>query len=473
MMELRYALQLTRRWWWLVALCAVAGGLAAYAMVRQQVPEYWATATLMVSQVQTQGTVTYNDVLASERLTETYRRLIESLPVLEEAQGTLQLPGGTGELARLLEAGSVPQTQLIQVSARTQDPEQAANIANTVADVVIARNRSGLLGTRGSLSIAERAVTPAAPSGGAGTAGILLGLFGGAFVAVGLALLLEYADDRVRDAERVRTLGLSLLGTVRRRKGSDRTLVSRDAPDSADAEAYRVIRTAVQFAFLDRPLRSLFVTSAQPGEGKTTTAANLAIVAAQSGKRVVVVDADLRRPQIHRVFDLSNSRGLTDLVLQSNGHFGEFLQNTGVRNCWALTSGPLPPNPDSVMASTRLQQVLEQISTSVDLLIIDGPPVLPVADAGYLAHAADGTILVIDAGRTRRPTVARALASLQHAGATVIGSVLNRARIGQGDTYYGYGYRSVRHGADDHAAALAQARGKAPGAASRLDTAAR
>lgn len=437
-MELRYALQLTRTWWWLLALCAVAGAVAGHLFTLRQEPEYRASATLLVNQVQAPGTVTYNDVLASERLTETYRQLVESLPVLEDAQEELSLPGGTAELAHRLKVEAVPNTQLIRISGWAESPEQAAAIANTTANVVLARNRTGQFGTRGSLSLVEAAVTPATPANRPPLNPALLGAVAGLILAGGLALLIDYMDDRVRDPERLRLLGLPLLGSVRRMKRSASPLVGREAPASPEAEAYRVIRTAIQFAFLDRPLRSLFVTSAQAGEGKTTTAANLAIATAQTGKRVVILDADLRRPRVHQIFGLDNRRGLTDLVLQGGGHFGEFLRETGVRNCWALTSGPLPPNPDAVLTSTRFRQMVDQLAASADLLVIDGPPVLPTADAGHLAHLADGTILVVNARRTRRAAAARALAALQHAAGAVVGAVLNQVPDRSVDAYYGY-----------------------------------
>ncbi|HEY8492014.1 MAG TPA: polysaccharide biosynthesis tyrosine autokinase [Dehalococcoidia bacterium] len=438
-MTLRDYLVLARKWWWLVAACAAIGAAAAYGVRSLQPPSYQAHATLLVNQVQTPGTVAYNDVLASERLAETYRRMVISRPVLEDAQESLQIPGGPEALAGRLTVDAVPDTQLIRLSARAGTPEEAARIANGVVDTVLERNSAGEFGTAGSLAVVEGAVPPSSPSGNRAVLMAVLGMVLGAVVGGGTAVLVESLDDRVRDPDRVRRLGLPLLGTVyhTRRIGKS-VLISRDEPDAPAAEAYRVVRTAVQFALLDREWRTLLVTSAQEGEGKTTTAANLAVVAAQAGRRVVAVDADLRRPALHEAFGLGNRAGLTDLLLQRDARLETYLQATDVAGCAVLTSGPLLPTPDALLASARLRDVLAEAAAAADLVVIDGPPVLPVADAGYLAHLADGTILVLDARTTRHGPAARAVATLRHAGATVVGAVLNRVRDREAYGYYGY-----------------------------------
>jgi capsular exopolysaccharide synthesis family protein len=206
-----------------------------------------------------------------------------------------------------------------------------------------------------------------------------------------------------------------------------RTLVTLADPQSAAAEAYRTLRINLQFTVLDKELRSLLVTSPGPGEGKTTTLANLAVTMAQVDRRVIVVDCDLRRPQMHQLFGLENGRGLTSMMLED-----EFLANppgqpTQVAGLSILTSGPLPPRPADLLGSKRMGQIIGALCDQSDIVLFDAPPVMSATDAAVLATRVDGVLLVISAGATRREHAISALERLQKINANVLGSVLNNA----------------------------------------------
>jgi non-specific protein-tyrosine kinase len=210
-------------------------------------------------------------------------------------------------------------------------------------------------------------------------------------------------------------------------------------PKAPGAEAYRVLRANLRFAALDRPLRTVTVVSPEPAEGKSTTAANLAAAMAQTGQQVILVDADLRRPTLHQMFGVSNHVGLTTALLDTEADFTHHVQRTALPNLALLTSGPLPPNPSELLSSSRMSALLHEMGTQADVVILDSAPVLAVADAAVLAHLSDGTLLVIDATRTRRGTAQRAAAQLQRTGAHVLGVVLNRVARSESayDRYYG------------------------------------
>lgn len=284
-------------------------------------------------------------------------------------------------------------------------------------------------------------------------------LIGGA-LALGVVLLVEYLDDTVKTPDDVTELsGLSTLATISFIRGGSppERLVTHLTPRDPISEAYRVLRTNLSFAAIDSGLRSLVVTSSAPGEGKSTTCANLGVVLAQTGKRVIVVDADLRRPTQHKIFETSNSQGLTTALLNNNTPINQHLQEGNVRGLRVLASGPLPPNPAELLNSNRMQEVIAELLEEADVVLIDSPPVMTVADAAILAPVVSGVLLVAEVGQTRRDAMIDAAERLRVAGATLFGLVLNRSKPGRlgyyqyyyyDQRYYTYNYNSTRSRAD-------------------------
>jgi len=219
-------------------------------------------------------------------------------------------------------------------------------------------------------------------------------------------------------------------------------LVTILAARSGDAEAYRVLRTNIQFNGVDKPIRSLLVTSSVMGEGKSLVSANLAAAMAQAGLRTVLVDVDLRKPSQHRLFGHTNHSGLTDVLLTA-GPYKNYLHSTGVENLSVLFTGALPPNPAEMLASQRMRALKQQLESEVDMIIFDGPPCLPVADAAILANTMDGVLMVVDTGHTRRKEAQRTKEILTKVGARLLGVVLNRVASNHGDYYYHYEYTST------------------------------
>ncbi|HFD39516.1 MAG TPA: polysaccharide biosynthesis tyrosine autokinase [Anaerolineae bacterium] len=216
------------------------------------------------------------------------------------------------------------------------------------------------------------------------------------------------------------------------------TLITIAEPRSPISEAYRTLRTNLDFAGLDRSLKTLVVTSAGVGEGKTTTLANLAVVSAQAGRRVILVDADLRRPTLHQLFGLPNETGLTTMMRDEEVLAAPPLQATGVEGLSVLTSGPLPPNPADLMGSRRMEEVIAALAERADQVLFDTPPVVAVTDAAVLTTKVDGVLLVIGAGKTRRDQARAAVQRLEQVNARLVGAVLTNAEMGA--TFKGYVY---------------------------------
>ena len=202
-------------------------------------------------------------------------------------------------------------------------------------------------------------------------------------------------------------------------------------------EQYRTIRTNIQYAAVDKEIRSIVVTSAGPGEGKSTTTANLAIVFAQQGKKTLLIDADMRKPTVHYTFHVSNTYGLTS-VLTKQRDFCDTVHETKIENLSVLTCGPVPPNPSELLASSTMKELLEEAYEIFDMVLFDSPPVLAVTDAQVLANLTDGSILVASSGLTDKDGAMKAKEMLESSKAKLLGAVLNNKKITKDDHYYYY-----------------------------------
>jgi succinoglycan biosynthesis transport protein ExoP len=292
-------------------------------------------------------------------------------------------------------------------------------------------------GTTNFLSVVEPAQLPSAPVGSSAISNVLLAAVIGAALAIGAAFVLSYLDDSLHSPDEVReVMDLPTLGTVARIPGTiNQSKLIANQPRSPVAESYRVLRTNLQFSTVDRRLCSVMVSSAVPGEGKSLMSANLAVIMAQTGKRVILIDADLRRPNQHRIFGLSNNQGLSTALLGGDEQLKAALQRGPVDNLQILPAGPIPPNPTELLGSRRMHELMASLCTQADFVILDSPPVTAVADASVLAAHADGTLLVVDAGRTRRGQAQRCRDALQAVGANVLGVIINHYAT-QKEYYY-------------------------------------
>ena len=226
-------------------------------------------------------------------------------------------------------------------------------------------------------------------------------------------------------------------------------LVTQNDPKNPAAEAYRVIRTSVQFAQAGKELKTIAITSCTPNEGKSMTVANLAIVLTQAGKSVLIMDCDMRNPTVHKNFNLSNKVGLSSCISMGTA-VDDAVQATAIEGLDALTAGVIPPNPSELLGSERMQNILQRAKGEYDYVLIDTPPVLPVADSLVLCRMVDGLIMVIDSGEVKVEMAREVKHQLVHAGANILGVVLNKVRsehhgYGYGYYYY-YGHEGARGG---------------------------
>lgn len=452
--ELARYFGILKRWWWLLVAATAIAGVAAFFVTRRIQPTYRATATILINQVQQPGTLAYNDVLTSERLTQTYKTLVTTRPVLQAAVQSDRAGGITEEqLAQKVSASVVTNTQLVTISVTDHDPNRAAVLTNLVLLAFVQQTTFATPAAPSATQVVESAVAPTSPISPNMRLNVALAAMVGLLLAGGLVFLLEYLDDTLKSPEEIQAKsGLPALGEVRRwHVDRGQFHLAQRGGKHSEAEAYAVLRTNVQFSTLHHAADVVLITSANPGEGKSTTAVNYAIAVAETGKRVAIVDTDLRRPSLHRAFGADNATGLTTALLKGALLDDRLLRPTFHPNLLLVTAGPLPPNPAELLDWPGFTALLNHIKESVDLVVLDSPPVLAVADARLLAARAGATIVVVDAARTRAKSLNEALLALQRANANVIGVVLNKVHKSRGAYRYYYDAAAAAQGSKQHA----------------------
>jgi capsular exopolysaccharide synthesis family protein len=323
----------------------------------------------------------------------------------------------------------------IDLASQAAMSGQLVTLRSTLASLLA--TKAGL-GTN-TVSVLDPAVAPASPSSPKVLINLVLGLLLGAVLGLVLAAVLATLDDTMKSGDDVReTLNAPLLGAIGPIQGAAHrdpiySLVMLLYPRSATAEAFRALRASIEYlAVGEAPIRTLMVVSAGAGEGKTTVASNLAVAFAQAGKRTILIDADLRKPGIHRVFRLANNVGLSTVLRPDRSELAPFLQTTEDPRLLVLTTGPVPPSPADLLGSTRMREMLPQLLQRADIIVLDSAPVRAAADAAVLAQAVDGVLMVVATGRTRRSAARSAAEALDRVGARVLGVALNRLRTGRG-----------------------------------------
>jgi capsular exopolysaccharide synthesis family protein len=443
-MELGRYVALLRRWWWLLLVAGLLGGMVGNLLSRQLPPSYEARATLLVVDQVTPGVSRGQDLATSAALAQTFSELITLRPILEEVRVRGGFDLSVSDIRGSVRVSQQEGTQFIRLTAAAEDAVVARDIANVLAEVFIASPTVQLTNREATLSLVEPAVTPGAPVSPNVSANTAIAAALSVLVAFGVALLLMYIDDTVKTpAQVIEAACLSTIGRIEpfgRARPTEAQLPTAHRPASAAAESYRALRTNLLYSFgaTAKPRGKLIlVTSAGTGDGKTTTAANLAVALGLAGHIVVLVDADLRRPALHRLLESDNSIGLANLLLSDSVPMEQAVRMTPYERVRLAASGPLPPNPAELLGSARMGPLLARLREDSEFVIVDTPPVLGVTDATVLAQFADAIVLVAKAGRTRTTDLRAAVEDLAKSGTPIAGVVLNADSAANARRYYG------------------------------------
>lgn len=447
-MDLRDYLRILRRNWILIVAAALAGILLGGAVSVLTKPTYSAQTQLFVA-IQNSGSVQelQQGNTFSQARVQSYVKTISAPIVLQPVIDTLGLDLTAAQLAEKVTASTELNTVLINISVADSSPVQAAAIAQGVANSLV-RTVDSLekpkLGGNSpvSLSVITPAVAPASPTAPNSKQNIILGLLLGIVVGLGAALLRTTLDNRIRGEADLRALtDVPILGAIAFDQDATRKPLLTQAPkQSRRAEAFRHLRTNLQFTHVSTQDKTVLVTSSLPGEGKSTTAINLAISLAHAGQAVCLVDADLRRPMVNDYLGLDRNAGLTTALIGA-ADVNDLLQPWGDDNLYVLTSGQIPPNPSELLGSSAMKTLIARLEQVFDLIVIDAPPLLPVTDATVLAQHVSGVVMVVGAQKVKKQDVAKSMDALSLVDANVLGIVMNRLPA-KGPDAYTYSYYS-------------------------------
>jgi capsular exopolysaccharide synthesis family protein len=447
-LDLRDYLRILRRNWILIAAATLTGlliGGVASVLIK---PTYTAETQLFVA-IQNSGSaqeLQQGNTFSQARV-QSYVKTVGSPVVLQPAIDALGLTMTAEELASKVNASTDLNTVLINISVADNSAVQAAAIAQAVSDSLVKavdtleKPKTG--GTSPvSLSIIKPAKAPTYPSAPNTRLNLLLGLVIGIAVGVGASILRTALDNRIRnEADLRRVTTAPLLGGISFDQDATRKpLLTQTGPQSPRAESFRQLRTNLQFANVSGHAKSVLITSSLPGEGKSTTATNLAIALSQAGQSVCLIDADLRRPMINEYLGLDRSAGLTT-ALVGTVDVNDLLQPWGDDQLFVLTSGQIPPNPSELLGSQEMQHLIERLESTFDTVVIDAPPLLPVTDAAVLAQSVGSVVVVVGSRKLKHQDLEKSLGALLMVGANVLGVVLNRLPA-KGPDAYAYGYYS-------------------------------
>jgi succinoglycan biosynthesis transport protein ExoP len=439
---------LVRKNWLLVIASTVVGILGGLVFTANQTPLYSSSTQVYVS-VDLTVTQSANDLLqggnAAEQRVRSYLDLVTKSTVLEPVAEDLGV--SRQSLAEQVSASSPARSVLIDISATSPDPQQARDIAEAVRerfqDVVEneIERPSGSDASSVTLLVTEPAEVPTTPSSPSIRTNGVLGAFLGILLGVGLAAGRVVLDTRIHRAADVEaSFAVPVVGSVPFvRDAVDHPLIVKHVQRGRAAEAFRTLRANLRFLDNGVPNRAFVVSSAQQSEGKSTTVTNLAVVLAETGARVALIDGDLRRPRVADIMGLEGAVGLTD-VLIGRFELDDVLQPWGAHGLTVLPAGTVPPNPSELLGSAQMQLLVETLTSRFDYVLIDAPPVLPVADATLLGAITNGVLMVAAAKKSKRAELAAALRAFDIADVRCLGVVVTMTRSKSTTDGYGSGY---------------------------------
>ncbi|MEV7572214.1 polysaccharide biosynthesis tyrosine autokinase [Pseudarthrobacter sp. NPDC089323] len=447
-MDLRDYVQVLRRCWILISACTAAGLLIAGSAVLLAKPSYTATTRLFVA-IQSSGTVQelqQGNIFTQARV-QSYVKTVSTPVVLQPVIDSLGLDAAPENLAAKIKASNDVNTVIINIAATDSSPVRAAAIAQATGESLVRTVETLEKPRTGGespvrLSVVAPATAPSVPSAPNTRLILILGLMLGLVAGVAASMLRALLDTKVRgEADLRRVTDAPVLGGVAfDSDANERPLLTQISAHSPRAESFRQLRTNLQFANVAGEAKSVLVTSSLPGEGKSTTATNLAIALAQGGQSVCLVDADLRRPMVNDYLGLDRNAGLTTTLIGA-ADVNDMLQPWGEDNLYVLTSGSIPPNPSELLGSAQMHGLLDMLEQTFDVVVIDAPPLLPVTDAAVLAQRVGGVIVVAGVQKVKRQDLERSLKALDMVGVQVLGIVMNRLPI-KGPDAYSYTYYS-------------------------------
>ena len=451
-LDLKDFLSYLKKFFWALIIVPIVAFLGVlYYDTSIKTPLYEASSQVALLQSDSSSAAnTLSEINANQKLTSTYSVIAKSKVVLEQVIDKLSLDVTPDVLAKNIKISTITDTTILKITATDKKPERAAEIANAVADVFT--TKTDLIKTLASVVVLETAETPAKPSNNTTLRDLALAILISLFAVAGVIFVIYYFDDTVKysddleEAIKLPIVGKIIKSDVKLKDDATEILVKK-YPKSIASESIRSLRTNLQFASIDKKLKTIHITSSVASEGKSFVSANLAAAFAQAGEKVLLVDCDLRKGRQHIIFGKPNTIGLTNLLADYLKNRNEYIQETDIENLSLLTRGTSAPNPAELLSSEKNKELIAALKKDYDLVIFDSAPVGAVADPVIMSTLTDATIIVCRNGKTPRAAIAATKDALEKVEAKIAGVVVNDIdrKVGHYYNYYGGYYEDRRN----------------------------
>lgn len=428
-----------------VALVLIIGVFIYDKSIKKPLYTTYTTIILTKSnETQTGTTITQNDILLNQKLVETYSKIIKSKLVLEQVISETGVTYTAEELSENVSVEAYENTEMLKISVTDQDPELAASIANSIAQVF--SGEIAKIYQINNISVVDVAVTPEEVSNNTLKRDLLIALFIGIFGTIGVVFVVYYFDDTVKLTDNLEEeIGMPVVAKVFKSDVGSKNnrkveLLAQKYPKSVVSESIKTLRTNLQFSSVDEDIKTILITSSIPGEGKSFISANLAISFAQTDKKVLIVDCDMRKGRQHRIFKLSNSKGLSNLLIDDMTNLKDYINKTSVPGVHVITRGTVPPNPSELLNSKKNSDLLRVLKAKYDVIIYDGVPCNGLPDSIIMSKLVDKVLIVSSDSMTPKSVLESTKKQLESVNAPVAGDVLNN--VNRKNSTYGkyYGY---------------------------------
>jgi len=428
----------------IIIIALAVGGVAFYDLVVKG-PIYQAQTTVVIAKsngtgVENSSAATLNDINASQKLATTYSEIAKSELVLNQVIENLGLHVSTGDLNKNLTVKALDDTSILNIAVKDPNAKLSATIANEIANVFAAQVKE--IYKVENVTQLSIAMTPEKPANNTLTRDLILAVVISVVGVAGFAFIRFYLDDTVKHSDDIeKTIGLPITARIlksdMKMRRNDGELIVAKMPKAIVSENIKSLRTNLQFTAVDKPIKTILITSTNASEGKSFVSSNLAISFAQADKKVLLVDCDLRKGRVHRIFGLTNTRGLSNLLASEVRSFGKYVCSTKIKNLDVMTCGTYPPNPSELLASKKNKQLVKTLRDYYDVIIFDGAPVGGLADSVILSSFMDETLIVVKDGNTSKNDLITAKDSIDKVGGKIAGVVLNMINR-KSAKYYNY-----------------------------------
>ena len=410
-------------------------------------PLYTTYTTIILTksnETQTSTTITQNDILLNQKLVETYTRIIKSKLVLDQVISETGITYTAEELGQNVAVEAYENTEMLKISVTDSDPELAASIANSIAQVF--SGEVAKIYQMNNISVIDIAQVPEEVSNNTLTRDFFIALFISIFGSIGVIFIIYYFDDSIKLTDDLEEeIGMPVIAKVfksdigSKNRGKVELLVQK-YPKSVVSESIKTLRTNLQFSSVDSELKTILVTSSIPGEGKSFISANLAISFTQTDKKVLIVDCDMRKGRQHRIFKLSNTKGLSNLLIDDMANYKDYINKTSIKNLYVITRGTVPPNPSELLNSNKNNELIKILKSKFDIIIFDGVPCNGLPDSIIMSKLVDKVLIVSSESVTPRSVLESTKKQLKNVEAPVAGDVLNNVnrKNSKYGKYYGY-----------------------------------